>query len=96
MDEIVAKQRILLRRLMERIVTHYGNPSTTTSNTQASQILQDLDTKSDLDIQLLAAIMHILALLQDDIEEDDEIQDILEELENINERVMEIAENMKI
>jgi phosphoglycolate phosphatase-like HAD superfamily hydrolase len=94
MDEIIVRQRNLLRRLMELIVTKYGNQNTPSST--SSQILQDLNTKSELDVQLLAAIMHILALLQDEIEDDDDIQVILEELEDINESVMEIAEKMKI
>lgn len=87
MEEIVAEQRVYLHSLLQIIVQRYG---------RGSNVLTEFESKPEVDVEILGSIMFLLSTLQERIETDDEVQDILEKLQEINERVMIIAEKMKI
>lgn len=91
MEEVIADQRLCLCKLMSLVIDKYDDV-----RTSATKILGNIESKQELDVELLASIMHLLSTLEDRLEEDADIQDLLEELQTINERVMEIAEKMKI
>lgn len=91
MEQVIADQRICLRKMLSIVIEKYDDV-----RTPAAKILSEIESKLELDVEMLASIMHLLSTIEDRIEEDDDIQDLLEELQTINERVMEIAEKMKI
>ncbi len=87
MEEVVAEQRIYLQNLLHIIVQRYG---------RGKNVLAEFESKPEVDIEILGSIMYLLSTLQEKIETDDELHDIIEHLQDINDKVLKIAEDMKI
>lgn len=87
MEQILAEQRIHIRDLLNTIVRKYD---------YAHDVLKSFEANPELDVHMLASIMQVLAELETKIANDEEIGGIFRNLEDINERVMVLAEDMKI